>query len=195
MQENWQKNYKPMIELLLQQENGHFAALILVCSCMEHTYRVIEDVPSECQIGVAGKSFRFIVETWAESGGLKKGELFDFQKRFIADVAATLIMSDVFQKLKHEGYLPAITAKRLSECYGNDDNGEDIITLYLSNEPDASYIEKNTVDIEGEGYDKRVVEGSYRTTVNAAWYCNCFIEGIDAAYKRALSTQDKLVNR
>ena len=208
MQTVWQRNYKPQIELLLDNEReGHHAAIILACASMEHAYRAIHNIPHDCQkSGIPKESFLYIMRIWAESGGISQGEHFEFQKEHIAQEAAHAIKNHIFNKLKHAGYLHTITrgevvkSLQAGQAYDGDD-GDDIYRLHLTNDPSESYISRGSIETRITGFtdDGWVLREPEKDTLemeyNAAYWCRCFIKGIDAAYEKAIAgTQKPQVN-
>ena len=99
MRTNWQENYKPMIKLLMQQENGHYAAWILVFCCIEHAYRANKGI-SVSDLKVNGQeAIEHVMGIWTTHYNPNEGEIREIQNRNMADYANCLLRSSISNRL------------------------------------------------------------------------------------------------
>ncbi|MCY3934942.1 MAG: hypothetical protein OXG09_02970 [Chloroflexi bacterium] len=205
MQENWQKNYKPMIELLLQQENGHYAAFTLAFCCVEHVYRAIKKIDPTDKTSYAQPAIRHVIHAWVNRKNHFKDERLQEERREkLENYAFALLQGVIFNQLKHLGHLTGVAGKNYTRMrknlgrykYGfpdpkfSDNFDTPITSLGFFNEQPRTNPRANTYRITTSRTERR--NGENKHEINSQYWVQVIVDGIDAAYQRALSIQDKL---
>ncbi|MDE2775966.1 MAG: hypothetical protein OXI77_08515 [Chloroflexota bacterium] len=187
MQNIWHMYYKPCIELLMRQDEGHYAAFILVFCCVEHVYRAIHGIPATCRKVCEQEAIEYVQGIWTEYYNPNKTEMREIQNKNMANYANCLLRLGIFNRLKHVGYLTEIVGEEhdyLKKCAAEQFLKDEfsgfakpITKLELTNDPSNLGCVS-----QGGGRNEHAIDANY--------FVELFVSGIDAAYDKALSESE-----
>lgn len=184
---DWRKYYKPMIKLLMKQENGHYAAVILVFCCVEHVYRAINGIPATCRKDYQHKAIEYVMRVWTEHYNQNVVEMREIQNENMTLYAKYFLRPGVFNRLKHVGYLTEIVGEEYDylNCHIGDHYRKDEFSGFT--QPITKLMLTNEQNIFGN-----VSQSGSRNehTIDAVHHVKVFVSGIDAAYDKAISEME-----